>query len=1059
MADSNFEGTNLLGGPFKPYVDKQVAQRQERLGKIQKDNQEIVWQNAKSAYVALASSVNIENTPYYLPSSRTNFVSAPNDTTQDGGAGPNPENEEVLVLKLADDGTKRLQQLGLGSSDNFLGNKLANNIVLFGGTAYFEVNSSGSYSNPYYRSGLATSDSILNNSAYGFGGTSFGLSAMPGITSFNIKSRNMGSLREASVTIRANNEKQFSLIDSLYCRIGYSMFIEWGNSIYFNNDDKYVSNPNAEGVTSLLPIFLSGKNGDKVISDNPNQFLQLIEKRREKSNGNYDAFFGKIKNFSWEFNKAGYYEISLSLISQGDIIESLNIDGQYGGKSSTTSNPNQPQPNETSALTSFLATAASPSFSRTNVRSAASSYKQVSSDFKTILVAEEITVNQVYTQKNGLQTTSVEIQEAGDTIEGLNYTRLETSIGKIVSATATFAQEKPYFYIRLGDILDFIKDRLLLYTSKGDNEPILDIDTDTDKNIMYNPGINVSADPSKVMVRANFPYSKNELKTIANSTNDWDGKVNAGSVFSFPKVKLERWESTVNPNNHKEEFPLHGKIMNIYFEYQYLLDAIKNLRNEQTGTISLYDFVDELCQTANSCLGGVNKLSIRLEDDKIMRIYDQNPIYGTQDVKNSTINLYGINPTLNSSGSVVGRDGSFVTDFNIKTELTNDFATQVTIGAQAQSNNVGSDATGLSSWNSGLKDRFFPEKIDSLRKNNNITVPTTEERITKLKDQLKYLWLGYAQGTPKGKDISDKTNKREDFYQFKDFPTDRYPEFVKLQKDWLQEIIKLENEIFNKTQIKEDKQTLGTNQIGMLPINISVTMEGLSGIRIYDKLEVDTRFLPKYYPQTLIWIIKGVSHEIQNNKWYTKLETIAVPKLPTEQNFDEALGKNKLEVEDETVDIDDVAWDGSYPLDTLTVTTTGIENSPTPTVIKALKSLDDNILIPITNEFGEMLITSCYRSKAVNLAIGGSTTSQHQFGEAVDFVSVKGGKELNEVFTWIADNLTFGQLIWEKGDDDNPQWIHVSDATARFGKSGEILRFDPSGSPKYKPCDKFGKRT
>ena len=245
----------------------------------------------------------------------------------------------------------------------------------------------------------------------------------------------------------------------------------------------------------------------------------------------------------------------------------------------------------------------------------------------------------------------------------------------------------------------------------------------------------------------------------------------------------------------------------------------------------------------------------------------------------------------------------------------------------------------------------------------------------------------------------------------------------------------------------------------MLPINISVTIEGLSGIRIYDKLEVDTRFLPKYYPQTLIWIIKGVSHEIQNNKWYTKLETIAVPKLPTEQNFDEALGKNRLDVEDETIDIDDVAWDGSYPLDTLIVTTTGIDNSPTPTIIKALKSLDDNILIPITNEFGTMLITSCYRNKAVNLAIGGSTTSQHQFGEAVDFVAVGGGKELNEVFTWIADNLTFGQLIWEKGDDDNPQWIHVSDATARFGSSGEILRFDPSGSPKYKPCDKFGKRT
>ena len=61
MADSNFEGTNLLGGPFKPYVDEQVAQRQTRLGSIQKSQEDIIWENGKSAYLALASSVNIEN--------------------------------------------------------------------------------------------------------------------------------------------------------------------------------------------------------------------------------------------------------------------------------------------------------------------------------------------------------------------------------------------------------------------------------------------------------------------------------------------------------------------------------------------------------------------------------------------------------------------------------------------------------------------------------------------------------------------------------------------------------------------------------------------------------------------------------------------------------------------------------------------------------------------------------------------------------------------------------------------------------------------------------------
>lgn len=88
----------------------------------------------------------------------------------------------------------------------------------------------------------------------------------------------------------------------------------------------------------------------------------------------------------------------------------------------------------------------------------------------------------------------------------------------------------------------------------------------------------------------------------------------------------------------------------------------------------------------------------------------------------------------------------------------------------------------------------------------------------------------------------------------------------------------------------------GTNQIGMLPINISVTMDGLSGIRIYDRLAIDTRFIPSYYPQTLTWIIKGVSHEIQNNKWFTKLETIAVPKLPNEFNLKQTSSSNLLEI-------------------------------------------------------------------------------------------------------------------------------------------------------------------
>ena len=65
------------------------------------------------------------------------------------------------------------------------------------------------------------------------------------------------ALREATITLRANSDYQFKLIDTLYCRIGYTMFLEWGNSVYYNNNDNYVSNPASEGVTSLIPLFLS----------------------------------------------------------------------------------------------------------------------------------------------------------------------------------------------------------------------------------------------------------------------------------------------------------------------------------------------------------------------------------------------------------------------------------------------------------------------------------------------------------------------------------------------------------------------------------------------------------------------------------------------------------------------------------------------------------------------------------------------------------------------------------------------------------------------------------
>jgi zinc D-Ala-D-Ala carboxypeptidase len=107
----------------------------------------------------------------------------------------------------------------------------------------------------------------------------------------------------------------------------------------------------------------------------------------------------------------------------------------------------------------------------------------------------------------------------------------------------------------------------------------------------------------------------------------------------------------------------------------------------------------------------------------------------------------------------------------------------------------------------------------------------------------------------------------------------------------------------------------------------------------------------------------------------------------------------------------------------------GISNMPTPEHIANFKLLAEKVFEPIRNHFRcPIHISSGYRSKELNAAIGGSATSQHCSGEAID-IDMDGspnGVSNADVFNHIKDNLAFDQLIWEFGSDSNPDWVHVS---------------------------------
>ena len=98
----------------------------------------------------------------------------------------------------------------------------------------------------------------------------------------------------------------------------------------------------------------------------------------------------------------------------------------------------------------------------------------------------------------------------------------------------------------------------------------------------------------------------------------------------------------------------------------------------------------------------------------------------------------------------------------------------------------------------------------------------------------------------------------------------------------------------------------------------------------------------------------------------------------------------------------------------------GIKNTPSATAVQNLTLLCQNVLEPLRQIVQKpVIITSGYRSKKVNEAIGGSSTSQHMKGQAADFIVI--GLTLDEVFTIVAGQLPFDQLIQEFG-----QWIHAS---------------------------------
>ena len=91
--------------------------------------------------------------------------------------------------------------------------------------------------------------------------------------------------------------------------------------------------------------------------------------------------------------------------------------------------------------------------------------------------------------------------------------------------------------------------------------------------------------------------------------------------------------------------------------------------------------------------------------------------------------------------------------------------------------------------------------------------------------------------------------------------------------------------VSKRTYDADNKLNTAAGSLGFIPFNINFTMDGISGIKIYNKLSVDTSFMPPGYTNTMEFIVTGVDHKIQNGDWETNIKTTFIPKTGKIDNY------------------------------------------------------------------------------------------------------------------------------------------------------------------------------
>jgi len=147
--------------------------------------------------------------------------------------------------------------------------------------------------------------------------------------------------------------------------------------------------------------------------------------------------------------------------------------------------------------------------------------------------------------------------------------------------------------------------------------------------------------------------------------------------------------------------------LNVYLNFNFIAESMTS-NTDDRGNISVYDFIKSICDGINKAMAGVNNLEPVIdEDSNTLRIFESSPIPKDPINPGYKLQLYGY-----GNGITSPKDSStFVRKVDLKTAITPEYATMVTVGATANGYVKGTEATAFARWNEGLTDRFKSELL------------------------------------------------------------------------------------------------------------------------------------------------------------------------------------------------------------------------------------------------------------------------------------------------------------------------------------------------------------